>query len=163
MARSRVELEVLALVVADGDPVGVVEEDVRGLEDRVREKADAGASLPATLLLELRHPVELAHRRGALEQPGQPLVLGDVALDEERADLRVEAGGEQVDRGLHRARPEHGRVDLERQGVEVDDAVERVVVVLVGHPLADGAQVVPQMEITGRLHARKDPGHGATW
>ena len=34
------QLEVLALVVADGHPLGVVEQDVGGLEDRVGEQAD---------------------------------------------------------------------------------------------------------------------------
>ena len=51
------ELEVLELVVADGDDGGLVEEDVRAHEHRVREEADATCSLPLALLLELRHPL----------------------------------------------------------------------------------------------------------
>ena len=37
------QLEVLALVLADRDLVGLVEQDVRGLQDRVGEQADGGA------------------------------------------------------------------------------------------------------------------------
>ena len=81
----------LALVVADGDEVGVVEEDIGGHEDRVGEEADPGR-LFATfgrLVLELGHAVQLTHAGGALEQPGQLGVLVDMALDEQGATRRV--------------------------------------------------------------------------
>ena len=77
------QLEVLALVVADRDAVGVVEEDVGRLQHRVGEQPDPHPLLAPALLLELGHPPQLAHRGGALEQPGQPRVLGHVALHED--------------------------------------------------------------------------------
>ena len=91
------QLEVLALVVADRHPVGVVEEDVGGHQRRVGEQADPGRLLAAfgRLVLELGHPPQLAHAGRALEQPGQLGVLGDVALHEERGHLGVEPDGQQ--------------------------------------------------------------------
>jgi hypothetical protein len=49
------QLEVLSLVLADRYPVGLVEQDVGGLQDRVREQPDGGpVGAPAgRLVLEL--------------------------------------------------------------------------------------------------------------
>src|SRR3954447_15822629 len=56
------ELQVLALVVAHGHLVGLVDEDVGGHQDRVGEQAHRGAgrAVALALVLELRHPARLA-------------------------------------------------------------------------------------------------------
>ncbi len=46
--------------------------------------------------------------------------------------------------------------------MEVDDAVERVVDILVGHPVADGPEVVPHMEFTAGLQTGEYAGHGGS-
>ena len=55
----------LLLVLADRDEIGLVKQDVGGHQDGIREKADAGAFAVAAglrhLVLELRHPLKLAH------------------------------------------------------------------------------------------------------
>ena len=56
------QLEVLALVVADRHLVGVVEEDVGGLERRVGEQPGRHELGPVGLVLELRHAPQLAER-----------------------------------------------------------------------------------------------------
>jgi hypothetical protein len=54
------QLDVVTLVLADGDLVGVVEEDVGGLQHGVVEQSDAdGLALPRGLLLELGHLSQL--------------------------------------------------------------------------------------------------------
>ncbi len=52
------DLDVLTLVVADGDVLGVVQDDVGGLQRRVREEPGGDEEVLALgrLLLELRHP-----------------------------------------------------------------------------------------------------------
>ena len=45
------------------------------------------------------------------------------------------------------------------QGVEVDDAVERVRLVLAGDPVPQRPQVVAEVDVTGGLDAREDSGH----
>ena len=52
------DLDVLALVVADGDVLSVVEDDVGGLQRRIREEPGGDEEVLALgrLLLELRHP-----------------------------------------------------------------------------------------------------------
>ena len=53
-------------------------------------------------------------------------------------------------------------IDVEGQGVQVDDAVEGVVDVLVGHPVAQRTQVVPQVEVAAGLQAGQNSGHGGS-
>ncbi len=142
------QLDVLALVLADRYLVRLVQEDVGDLEDRVREQADAGAvgALLGGLVLELGHAGRLAEAGQAVHDPGELGVLGDMALDEERAALRVESGGQQLRGGEPGVGAQVRRVLRDRDRVQVDDHVERVVGLLQGHPLAHGAEVVAEVE-----------------
>jgi hypothetical protein len=78
------QLHVLALVLADGDLVGVVEEDVGGHQDRVGQQRGPDLLLATRFLLELEHPPGLAVAGDALQQVVQLGVLGDVRLDMNR-------------------------------------------------------------------------------
>jgi hypothetical protein len=153
------QLEVLALVVAHRDPRGVVEHDVGGHEHGVGEQAHPDGLLALALVLELGHAPQLAHGGDALEQPGHLGVLDHVALDEQGAPVGVEAGGQQVEGGVVGPGPQQRRVDVQGQGVEVDHAVEGVVVPLVVDPVADGSQVVPQVEVAAGLDTGEDACH----
>ena len=110
------DLDVLTLVVADGDFIGVVEQDVGRLQCRVGEQAgrDEVAAALGRLVLELRHPAELAVADVALHQPGQLGVLGHVALHEHGGDIWIEAGGEQDGSELDRALADDARADPSR-------------------------------------------------
>ena len=93
------KLEVLALVVAHRHLVGLVEQDVGGLEHRVEE--DPGGdelALARRLVLELGHAVQVAVGGHSAEQPGELGVLVHVGLAEQDATLGVEPGGHE-DRG----------------------------------------------------------------
>ena len=83
----------LLLILADGNRVRLVDEDVGSHEHGVGEEpgADRFLAVPG-LVLELRHPLQPAHGGHAGEQPGELGVLGDVRLHEQDAALRVDAG-----------------------------------------------------------------------
>ena len=102
----------------------VVQDDISRHQHRIDKQPGRHALLVVGLLLELGHALKPAHRRDAVEQPATFGVRGDVALDEDGALVRVEAGGEQH-RG-QRARLVAQLVRLLRRGerVEVDDAEE---------------------------------------
>ena len=55
------QLQVLALIVSNRDAVGLVEQDVGGLQHRVGEQVGADGIAAGALLLELGHPAQLAH------------------------------------------------------------------------------------------------------
>jgi hypothetical protein len=86
-------------------------------------------------------------------------VLVDVALHEEDAALGIKAGGEQLGGLRQRVGGELGRVVLLGHGVEVDDAVDGVIRLLVGHPVAHGPEVVAQMRFACRLDSGEDACH----
>ena len=89
------QLQVLALVLADGHLVGLVEQDVGRLQDRVGEQARRWPGRrPTCCDLSLNWIIRLASPNPVrqLSTQAQLGVLGDVALHEDRAPLRVKAG-----------------------------------------------------------------------
>src|ERR1019366_4984934 len=109
---------------------------------RVGEKADADRLAAFGLLLELDHAPQLAEGGGALEQPAQPGVLGHVALHKDGAYLRIEPTCEQPRGCVQGALAQDSGVLLEGQGMKVDNAEDRVSVLLVYYPLSKGAEIV---------------------
>ena len=115
-------------------------------------------SARVTLVLELRHATELAIGHCALEQPRQVGVLVYVALHEDRAHFRVESDGQEQRRELECLSPQLGRVLRDGERVQVDDAVERVRILIVD-PVAQGSEEAAERRVARRLHPGKDPGH----
>src|SRR5207244_11668205 len=109
------------------------------------------------LVLEWGHAAQLTERRHAVEEPGQLGVRGHVALHEQHASGRVEPRRHQQHCGLARAPGELGGGVRHHHRVEVDDAVDRVLAVLVGHPAPHRAEVVAEVHLARRL----DPGEHA--
>ena len=126
------DLDVLALIVADRHLVGVVQQDVGGLQRGIREQTGRDElALPLRgLVLELRHPAELAEGDVALHDPAELAVLAHVALREHGGDVGVEPDGEQHRGELHRRVTDHAGLLGDRERMQVDDAVECVAFVL---------------------------------
>lgn len=79
-------------------------------------------------------------------------------LLEEDGPLWVDAAGQQARRHVQDARTEQNRVLRLRDGVQVHDAVQhRGELLLQGHPVLQGTQVVAQMGHPGWLDSREDP------
>ncbi len=147
----------LSLVVADRDDVGLVEQDVAGHQDRVGEEAGRDELAALALVLELRHPAELAVARHAREQPRRLGVRGHVALDEDDRALGIEPGGKEQRGQVERGVAQLGRVVVGRDRVQVDDAEEPVAALLRRRVLAEPARVVAEVLRARRLDAGEDP------
>ena len=95
------ELQVLPLVLAHRHLIGLVQQDVGGLQDRVGEQADAGLVLPSLADLSLNWIIRLglAESGDAAEHPGQLGVLGHVGLHEHGAARGIEPAREQLGGG----------------------------------------------------------------
>ena len=150
------ELEVLALVVADRDDVGLVEQDVARHQHRIGEEAGGDELLALALFLELGHTAELSEPGDGREQPSRLGVRGHVALQEERAALRVETDREEERRQVERAVVQVLRVVVGGDRVQVDDAEEGVALVLGRDVLAHRADVVADVLGTRGLDAGED-------
>ena len=152
------ELDVLALVLPHRHLVGAVGEHVGGHQHRVEEQPRGRAlARGARLVAELVHAVELPDRRDARQQPGQLGVLGHVALAEEDAALGVQPGGDQQRRRVARAPAQLLRVVGDRRAVQVDDAVDRRIgLVLALDVVEDRPDVVAEVLAPGGLDAGED-------
>jgi hypothetical protein len=82
-------------------------------------------------------------------------VLGDLALVEHDVLLGIDAAGDEGRGHLARRVGELARVLPDGDRVHVDDAIDAVVVVLQRHEFDDGAEIIAQVQIAGRLHAGK--------
>ena len=154
------ELEMLPLVVADRDDVGLVEQDVAGHQHRVGEEAGRDELVSVGLVLELGHAAELAVARDGAEQPRGLGVGRHVALREDGRALRIEARREQ-DRGeVERLLAEVVGVVVDRDRVQVDDAEEALAALLRRRVLAESADQVAEVLVARGLDAGEDP-HGA--
>jgi hypothetical protein len=152
------ELDVLLLVLAHRHLVGVVEQDVRGHQDRVVEQAGAHRFLARGAVLVLRHALQPPDWRHAVEEPARLGVGADVALDEERALAGIETGRQEHGGQGAGLSSEQLRVLGDRERVEVDDAEVVLLVALLGRPALDRAQVVPEMHVARGLDAAEHAG-----
>ena len=152
----------LLLVLADWHMRGAIEQDIRRHQHRIVVESDGRVlAVLAGLLLELRHPAQPADARDTVEDPGQLGVSGDLALVEDDVLLRIDAARNErrgdlagIARKLCRAAP---YVHALRDRVQVDDAIEAAVVLLQLDEIDDRAEVIAEMQIAGRLDARKNP------
>ena len=144
----------LLLVVAHGDIVRLIEQDVRRHQGGVGEEAAVDVvGIFRRLVFELGHAAELAEHSVAVEHPTQLRVGGDMGLDEQGVLLRVQAAGDVLGQLLQSAAAQGGGVLPHGNGVHVRHKV--VVVKLVGalHPVLDGPQIGAKGQISAGLDA----------
>ena len=153
------QLQVLGLVVAHGDAVGLDAQDVRGLEHGVGEQPRVDVLLVlGGLVLELGHPFQGADGGAGAEDPGQLHGFGYVGLHEQSTAVRVESAGDAHRGGIQDGVPHGVRLVLYRDGVVVHDAVDTVVPRNQLGPVGHGAEVVPDVNVAGGLDAAVQPG-----
>ena len=83
-------------------------------------------------------------------------MLRHVALHEHDGPLGIDARGEEEIDQVDGVAPQLGALLPHGDGVQVDGAVHAVVRLLQRHPVADGAQVVAEVQRAGRLDAAED-------
>lgn len=88
-------------------------------------------------------------------------MLVDVALNKHSRDIGVKTDSKQHCSQFQRLTTENPRCVGDGEGMEVDDAMEDVRLVLTGDPIAESSEVVPEVHDTCGLYAREHPGHGA--
>ena len=155
------ELEMRDLVLPDRHCIGAVQRHVRGLQHGIAEEAEVVQLLFAKLLLLFlvgRNALEPADRRHHPEEQEQLGVLLDVALDEQRAPLRIEPGGDPVDEHLPLRLGDLRRIlVVGGERVPVGGEVEAVRHLGQLDPALQRALVVPQVHPPGGAHPRDDP------
>ena len=144
----------LLLVVADRHLIGLIEQNISGHQHRITEQADVDVVLETGgLVLELGHARQLTHLGVAVEDPAQLGVLRHVRLDENGALLGIDTD-RQIEGGrVQTSLAQGSRVLASGDGVQVDDAVEAVELILHVDPLTQGPHVVADGQLTGGLRS----------
>ena len=156
------QLQVLGLVVAHGNAVGLDAQDVRGLKHGIGEQARVDVLLVlGGLVLELRHPFQGPDGGAGAEDPGQFHRFGHVGLHEERTAVRIETACDAHRGGVQHGLPHGIGVVLDGDGVVIHDAVDAVVPRDLPGPVGNGAEVIPYVNVAGRLDAAVKPGRFA--
>ena len=160
-ARMRPAEDAQQIDTTDLDVEDVVAQ-IAGHQHRVGEEAGRDEVLLGRAVLELRHPAQLAEARDRAQQPGRLGVGGDVALDEDGRAVGVEPGREQQRREVERRLAQLVRLERRRDRVQVDDAEERLALLLGGRVLAEAARVVAERLGAGGSDPAENP-HGAQY
>ena len=150
------QLQMLPLVVAHRHARGMVGVNVG--RHQVRIDIQPGRRvLPvlAGLVLELRHPVQPAEPRDAVEDPGEPRVRAHGRLQEQHVPPRVDAAGQQRRGHLPGLARQRLRLLPDGDGVQIDDAEDAVMVVLQRHPIADRAEIIAKRAECRKVECRK--------
>ncbi len=146
----------LHLVLADRNEVRTVDDDVGGHQHGISEQADTGVDALLHFLLVRHRPLQQAHVRHRAENPGEFGNLGNIGLAEEDGAVGVESEGQVIQGDVQRVLPQCFRVVDGRQGVIVGDEIEALRLVLQGDVLANGAEVVAEVQLARRLDAAED-------
>ena len=154
------KLEMLLLIFADRNQIGLIEQYIRGHQHRIIEEADEDVLfLLAGLIFELRHAFQLGHARDAVKQPRQLSVRGHIRLHKHGRNIRINANGKIDSRELTRFCGEHLRILRQRDGVKIYDTEKTLIVTLERHPITQSAEIISQMNVAGRLRAAEDSFH----
>ena len=150
----------LALIVADRDLLGVVQQDVRRHQRGIREKPGQHVfiALFGRFVLELGHTGEFAVANRALHDPRQLGVLRYVTLHKHARPLGIEASGKKEHGRFSGLGPERRRIASNGEGMQVDHSVETVRG-LVADPAHDRSDEVPQVFLASRLDTGQYAGH----
>ena len=144
----------LLLVFTDGNQVSLIQQNVRSHERGVGEQTAVDVfGVLCALVLELGHTGQLAEHGVALQDPAQFAVLRNVALDEQSVLFGVQTAGDVLCQLVQGAAAQGSGILTNGQGVQVSHEVIAVKPVCQLCPVLHCAQIVAQMQVTGRLNA----------
>ncbi len=147
------DFDVLFLVAAHGDEVGIVNQNVGGHKDRIGEDAMVGGNAVGDFILVAVASFEQAHRGDGGEYPGQ---FGDgrhVGLPEQERFRRVESAGQEIQRDVQGVLAALGGVEEGGHGMVVGDEIESLALVLQFDGGFHHAKIIAQVKSARGLDA----------
>ena len=144
----------LLLILAHGDIVGLIEQDIRRHQRRIGEETAVDVlAVLGRLVLKLRHAGKLAKHRIAIQHPPKLCMLRHMRLDKERVLLGVQAAGDVLRQLLERAAAQRRRVLTHGDRVHIGHEVVVVKFLVALRPVLDRAEVGPEGQIAAGLNA----------
>ena len=147
------DFDVLLLVAADRDEVGIVNQDIGRHEDRVGEDAVVWGKAAGQFFLVTVASFEQAHRGDGGEHPGQFCDGGHVGLAEQEGRGGVQSAGQEIERNVQSVLAALGGVEERGHGMVVGDEIEGLALFLQFDGGFHHAKVIAQVERARRLNA----------
>ena len=142
----------LLLVLADGNVVRLIKQDVRSHKRRISEQSEIdvfGCFL--ALFLELRHSACFTELSVAIEHPSKFCVLGHLRLHEQRRLLGVKSYCKEYCHKVVSATAQVRRDVVNRDCVHIRNRINALILVLKFDHVFERADIVAQLQITRRL------------
>ena len=112
----------------------------------------------AGLFLELRHAVEPAHPRDAIEDPAKFGMFVHLALVEQDRAGGIDPARDIGGRDFPRCARQFPGIDKHGDRVHVHDAIETLHIALQPYPVLQRAQIIAEVQVARRLHAGEHEG-----
>ena len=146
------------LILAHRNELRVVNDDVGRLQQWIPEKTQRREILLGELfdlLFVGRDPFQPGNRNSHREQQKEFRVFGHQRLNEECRPFGIETRGEPVGRHVEGARHDlRGVGVIAGERMPVGDEIEAIVLILKGGPIIQRSDKVPEVQLSGRAHAR---------
>jgi hypothetical protein len=151
---------VLYLVFTDWHISGFIEENVSSLEHGIIHEphVDVGAVLFG-FVFELGHPFYFTNGGDAVKDPGEFSMFMHVGLDKYLALFRRKTTSKEYQSGFEDPVLVFFHRVFYSDGMIVDDAEDAIVFFHKIDPVANGADVITEMDFTCRLYTAKNPFH----
>src|SRR5271166_3839314 len=154
------QLDVRDLVFSDRNEIGLVHEYVGGLQQRVAQESVGSEILVLyvfALLFITRNAFQPSQRCNHTEEQMQFSMLRHMRLNKQRAALGIEARRKVVDHDFERTLLNIAGVGVIRgERVPISEEKEAIVFVLQLDPIAQGPDIIAEMQFASRAHAAQD-------
>ena len=146
----------LLLVLSHRDIIRLIEQDIRSHQHRIGKQAGVDVVLMLCgFVLELGHPGQLPEHGVAVQDPGKLRMLRNVGLQEKNVLLRVQAAGNVLCQLVDGTLSEIRRRLTHRDGVHIRHEVIALKLIRAVRPVLDGAEVIPEVQVSAGLDARQ--------
>ena len=130
------KFEMLLLVLANWDMGRAIGKNIGGHQARIGIKPNRGVlAVFSRFLLELRHAIEPAEARDAIEHPGELGMSPNLALVKHDMFFKIDAAGDEGRRNLPDAGLQFVRLLRKRDRVKIDHAIDAGVGFFVTRPI----------------------------
>ena len=146
----------LALILADGNIVCLIQQDIRRHEAGIGEQSAVYiVGVLCALILKLRHAAELAEHGVAIEYPAKLCMLVNMALQEQNVLFRVYAAGNVLGKLLEAAAAQQLRILAHGERVQIGHEIIAVKFICSCAPVLHGSQIIAEVKIARGLNARQ--------
>ena len=146
----------LALILADGNIVCLIQQDIRRHEAGIGEQSAVYiVGVLCALILKLRHAAELAEHGVAIEYPAKLCMLVNMALQEQNVLFRVYAAGNVLGKLLEAAAAQQLRILAHGERVQIGHKIIAVKFIGSCTPVFHGSQIIAEVKIARGLNARQ--------